>query len=194
MTIFSIYQNTKQQKLAEFIRLAATLAFSITLTLKGMGTMESYAWTWNYGAVIAAFFSFFVVWRHHLGPLIKNPDHFSINTHYLKELFTYGMWSLLTLNIGIILSQIDMQLLILLRGTEDAGYYSNYLSLIGIPFVFTSPIIGFIFPVVSSYAGSNNTDKLLSIRTTFTRLFSIIGFVTTVVFFLYGKDLGVFFF
>ncbi|MFZ4461771.1 MAG: polysaccharide biosynthesis C-terminal domain-containing protein [Patescibacteria group bacterium] len=194
VTIFSIYQNTKQQKFSEFIRMALTLCFAVSLHMRGLGTLETYSWAWNYGMMLAVAISSYGAWRYYLMPLIQDPAKITFEKAYFKELFSYGLWSLLTMNIGIILSQIDMQLLILMKGTEDAGLYSNYLSLIGIPFVFTSPIIAFIFPVVSSYVGRGEHDKLTSIRMMFTRLFSVIGVIGTLVFFLYGSDLGVFFF
>lgn len=174
VTIFSIYQNTKQQKFSEFIRMALTLCFAVSLHIKELGTLETYSWAWNYGMMLAVAISSFGVWRYYLMPLIQDPAKITFEKTYFKELFSYGLWSLLTMNIGIILSQIDMQLLILMKGTEDAGLYSNYLSLIGIPFVFTSPIIAFIFPVVSAYVGRGEHDKLQSIRMMFTRLFSVI--------------------
>ncbi len=47
-----------------------------------------------------------------------------------SEIFKYALFILLTANVGVLLSQIDMQLIILILGTKDAGYYTNYLSLI----------------------------------------------------------------
>lgn len=81
-----------------------------------------------------------------------------------KEIFKYALWILLTANVGIVLSQIDMQLILLMLGPKDAGYYTNYLSLIGIPFLIVTPLITFIFPVVSGFAGEGNDAKIKAIR------------------------------
>lgn len=61
------------------------------------------------------------------------------------------MWALLANNATLLLSQIDTQLLLVMRGVEDVGIYSNYLSLIAIPFIVLTPIMGLIAPVVSAY-------------------------------------------
>jgi O-antigen/teichoic acid export membrane protein len=45
------------------------------------------------------------------------------------------MLILLASQAGTILSQIDMQMIIYMLGMTDAGYYTNYLSIIGIPFM-----------------------------------------------------------
>lgn len=42
-----------------------------------------------------------------------------------------------------------MQLILYILGPKEAGYYTNYLSLIGIPFLLITPLIGFLFPVIS---------------------------------------------
>ena len=193
VTIFSIYQNTKHQKWTEFFRLIVTLGFALWLTLHSTGNISAYAWAWNYGVFAATIMSLWNVWRLHLGSLHRDYS-MRMNRAHIKELLEYSLWSLLALNIGIVLSQLDMQLLVFLKGTEDAGYYSNYLSLIGIPFVFTSPLVGFIFPVVSAYAGKGDTEKLTRIKTAFTRIFTVIGFVGMLMFFLYGQSLGAFLF
>lgn len=62
-----------------------------------------------------------------------------------------------------------------MRGTTEVGIYSNYLSLIGIPFLLLTPIIGLIFPVVSSYYGANRMQEISTITSTFARLFSLLG-------------------
>ncbi len=63
--------------------------------------------------------------------------------------FRYSLATLVASNIGTVLSQVDMQLIIYFLDGESVGYYSNYLSLIGLPFMIIGPIIGFIFPVIA---------------------------------------------
>jgi O-antigen/teichoic acid export membrane protein len=46
-----------------------------------------------------------------------------------------------------------MQMIIYILGTTEAGYYTNYLSIITIPFMLIGPIFAFIFPVISEMHG-----------------------------------------
>lgn len=68
-----------------------------------------------------------------------------------------------------------MQLIILLLGKEATGYYSNYLSLLNIPFIFISPIVAFLFPVLSELHGREQREKMQLLHQKFTLYFSIIG-------------------
>lgn len=81
----------------------------------------------------------------------------------------------MTANIGTILSQIDMQIIIYFLGATATGYYSNYLSLLNIPFILISPIIGFLFPVISELHGREDVPKMYLIHERFSLYFSIIA-------------------
>lgn len=105
----------------------------------------------------------------------------------MKELFQYSIWALLASNISLFLSQLDVQLLLLMRGTTEVGIYSNYLSLIGIPFLILTPVMGLIFPVVSAYHGANRMKEITTIATTFARAFSILGLLTISIAILYAE-------
>lgn len=101
---------------------------------------------------------------------------------------------LVTANVGFVLSQVDMQLIIFLLGTKDAGYYTNYLSLVGIPFLIITPIVGFLFPVISSFSGGTGDEKIRTIKTFFSKYFAAAAIPISLVLFLFGSDLAVAFF
>lgn len=46
---------------------------------------------------------------------------------------------MLAANISTLLSQVDMQMIVYMLGVESAGYYTNYLSMMRIPFMFLLP-------------------------------------------------------
>lgn len=186
-TIFNISQDTKLSKGVEMLRLILTLLFVGILHFGNMRTLEYYSWTWNAAIFVTLFFAIYACYAKYLSPFFKKaPAAFS--KPVFMELMKYGLWSVLTANVGVILSQIDMQLLLVLKGTEEAGYYSNYLSLIGIPFLFTSPIIAFLFPVISSFHGKSDFGTITKIHSTFSRYFAIIGIMATIIIFLFGNE------
>ncbi len=192
-TVCIIFQNTKLSRGIEAMRLVISLGFAAQIFFSGMGGLEIYTQTWNYGTIGASIIGLILVWRKHLRELFSQAT-FIFSAPDIRELFRYSGWALLANNATFILSQVDMQLLLLMRGPTETGIYSNYLSLIAIPFILLTPIIGFIFPVTSAYFGAGRMDKIRTIATTFTRLFSLLGLLVLGIGVLYGGDLGIFFF
>lgn len=83
-----------------------------------------------------------------------------------------------------------MQLIIYFLGTRDAGYYTNYLSIIGIPFIIITPIIGFLFPVISELHGKGDEEKIIAIKTLFYKYFAVIGIITGMFMFIFGPTIA----
>jgi len=191
--IFIIYQNTKFCKGIDFLRMLTSLGFAFQIYHAGNGTVEQYAEIWNYGVILATVFGMYYVWKLHLRELFQKGTNEFVKKDFI-ELFQYSMWALLASNVGHLLSQIDIQLLLLMRGTTEVGIYSNYLSLIGIPFLLLTPIIGLIFPVVSAYFGANRMGEIRTITSTFSRLFSLLGLLAISMGILYASWSGIFFF
>lgn len=94
---------------------------------------------------------------------------------------------LFTANVGVILSQIDMQLITGLMGVESAAHYGMYLSLISIPFIISGPIIALYIPYIARVFSEQKTALLSSSYKTF--LSYILMFALWVsVFFFIGAD------
>ena len=111
-----------------------------------------------------------------------------------KSFFKYALATLFTANIGMILSQVDIQLIIYLLGSRDVGFYTTYLSLIGIPFIILTPIISFLFPVISELSGRGEEHKIQSLVSRFWTYFGILGIWTGFFLFQFSEILSVFFF
>lgn len=77
-----------------------------------------------------------------------------------KQFIKYSIPTFLTANISLILSQIDAQLVTGILGNEAQGLYSNYLSIMTIPFLVLTPIISFLFPVFTELHARKNTEKM----------------------------------
>lgn len=106
-----------------------------------------------------------------------------------KHVFKYAFWVMLSANVGMLLSQIDMQMVVYMLGAEAAGYYTNYLSLIRIPFLFLLPGVYFLFPVFSDLLKRGEERKVIAIHAFCYELFSIVGLCMTSFFMLFGTTL-----
>jgi len=130
--LFSIAQDTKLQKWVELVRiLSVTIAVSI-LYLSENGNTERYMWTWVSGLFIAILFAiywaykkYYKIYFHGVNTILDKEER--------REFFKYSFATLLTSNIWMVLSQVDMQMIIYILWAEATGYYSNYLSLMNIP-------------------------------------------------------------
>lgn len=115
----------------------------------------------------------------------------------LKTFMKYSLGTFLTANVATLLHQLDQQILQNLTTSTEGGIYAMYLSLVGIPFIFISPLISFIFPVISEARSRSQNEKIRTIHTLFSStmavvilwasgLFCILGVFIAV--FLYGKE------
>lgn len=126
--------------------------FTMGLYFLDKGNLITYSWTWIGGVLIGIAFGSFFMYRSYYVPYLRDAE-IIYDKELIRKVIKYALWVVLAANVGTVLGQIDMQLIIYLLGTKDAGYYTNYLSIIGIPFIIITPIIGFIFPVISELHG-----------------------------------------
>ena len=87
-----------------------------------------------------------------------------------------------------------MQLIIYLLWPRDAWFYTNYASIIWIPFIIITPIIWFLFPVVSELNSSWNTDKIWLIKSMFYKYFSVIAIAISGLMFVFWEQISFIFF
>ncbi len=191
--LFSVSQNTKLQKWSDFIKLLSTGIITYIIFFTEQGNIESYMLAWLGGISIWFIFSFYFAYKNYYSNYfrwVKSEKDISERNHFYK----YAFATLLTANIGTLLSQVDMQMIIVQLWTEATGYYSNYLSLLNIPFIFISPLFGFLFPVISELHGRNDSQKMQMIHREFSLYFSIIWIWLSVFLYQFGEPLAILFF
>lgn len=190
---FTSVQDTKLQKWTELIRLLGTATGSSILFFGDFGNLERYMLVWIWWLCIGIVFSSLFFIKKYYIPFfghIKKEFDAKIRTQFFK----YAWATFLTANIGTLLSQIDMQMIIYMLWSKDVGFYSTYLSLIGIPFIILTPIIGFLFPVIAELSGRNEENKIQALISRFWMYFGIIGIWTGIFLFQFSEILSVLFF
>jgi O-antigen/teichoic acid export membrane protein len=186
-TFFSAIQDTRLQKSMDFLRMFLLMCIVCGLWFFDMHTIEYYAWAWSsaiaFGSVVSLLF---IVLKYHRYFTLSG-WRFSFDEY--KRIFKYAFWVMLSANVGMLLSQIDMQMVVYMLGTEAAGYYTNYLSLIRIPFLFLLPGVYFLFPVFSDLLKRGEERKVIAIHAFCYELFSIVAMMMTSFFILFGTTL-----
>ncbi|MDD2693503.1 MAG: oligosaccharide flippase family protein [Candidatus Gracilibacteria bacterium] len=191
-TFLNAIQNTKIMKMIEFFRMFVTMIGASILLFSGSGNIYSYSWTWIIGLYIGLIFGSIIFYisyyRQHLTiPLQKD-------TLLRKEIIKYSLGTLFSANVGTLLHQVDMQFLTYFLGVYDAGIYAIYLSLVGIPFIFLSPLISFLFPVISEIGGRGEKAKIKTIYSTFSTYASVIIAWMAGLFFVSSEEIAAFLF
>jgi O-antigen/teichoic acid export membrane protein len=64
-----------------------------------------------------------------------------------------------------------------------------YLSIIGIPFIFLTPLLSYIYPIISSLAGKEEYEKITLLRNYLERIFSVIGGLFGIGLFVFAKPI-----
>ncbi len=191
--LFSVSQNTKLQKWSDFIKLISTGIWTLILLMIDQWSIESYMWAWLGGIIIGALFSLYFSYKNYYCTYfkwIKSERDIADRNQFYK----YAFATLLTANVGTLLSQVDMQMIIIQLGSEATWYYSNYLSLLNIPFIFITPLFTFLFPVISELHGRDDKSKMQMIHREFSLYFSIIWIWLSVFLYQFGEPLAILFF
>ena len=144
---------------------------------------------WIAGVYIGVIFANIITYRgyYHYFRNVDIPFEKSLLQHFLK----YSFATLFTTNVAVVLHQIDMQFITYFLSVRDAGIYSIYLSLINIPFIFLTPLISFLFPVISELSGKNDTKKIQLLHGTFSSYFSSFILWFSACFLMIGESLAV---
>lgn len=191
--LFSVSQNTKLHKWSDFIKLMTTWIATLILFLTWNGDTETYMWAWIWWIIVSILFAGYFSYKKYYVLYLKWIQAERDITE--RKLFLkYAFATVLSANIGNLLSQIDMQMVIFMLWSEATAYYSNYLSLLTIPFIFISPIVAFIFPVISELHGRDEKEKMRMIHREFSLYFSILWIWLSMFLYQFGEPLAILFF
>jgi len=94
----------------------------------------------------------------------------------LKKYWKYSLWTFVSLNVVLVLTQIDQQMVIVMLGPDAAGYYTNFLSLRQILMLLITPIMVFIFPLFTEMIEKKSNKDVLILQNflyTYISFFSI---------------------
>ncbi len=187
-TFFSAIQNIKIQKSIEFFRMIMTVWWALILVYLGNGSLETFSWIWiiwlYFWLLLGVSIFYFFYYKSYFTIPIKK------DITLRKNLIHYSLGTLFSANISTLLHQLDMQFLTYFLWVYDAGIYSIYLALVGIPFIFLWPIIGFLYPVLSEIWGRWDMEKVKTIYSLFSTHLSIIMLWISGILFLIWWDIA----
>ena len=183
---FLTIQNTFYNKLTELLRLAFAMICTILITLLDFWNLFNYAATWMVGLyfwiIFVLYFFYHKYYKHYLKWV-----SFCFSIKLFKEIFSYSIVVFIASQAALILSQLDMQMIIYFLWSREAGYYTNYLSIITIPFLLIGPIFWFLFPFFSKLHAENKPEKIKQIKSEMQKNFIWVALAFNILFFVFAE-------
>ena len=183
---FLVIQNTFYNKLNDLLRMLFILSFILSIFFLDLGSIitYSYAWIgWLYFWILFVLYFFYTkYYKKYL-----SSEKIIWSKELFKSIFSYAIIVFIWAQAATILSQIDMQMIIYILWTTDAWYYTNYLSIILIPFLLIGPIFALLFPVFSELHSKKQYEKITLIKQIFQKNFASIAIAFNILFFVLAE-------
>jgi len=188
-TFFLAIQNTFLNKFIDFIKMFFVMWTVIFIFMWWNWSLINYSYwwlIWLYTWLIVAISAFYIKYYK---KYFKN-YRLIIDKKLKKEVASYAWLVIIWTWAWTLLSQIDMQMVIYLLWTKDAGYYANYMSILFIPNLLIWPIFAFLFPVFSQLYVKKEVEKIKLIKQIFTKIFILLAIMFSFFFFALSSNIA----
>jgi len=188
-SFFIAIQNTFLNKIIEFFRMGFVLISVLVIYFTDISNLQNYSFSWiiwlYMGVMVAIIFFYIKYYRKQM----QNEQLLWSRTLFY-QVFKYAIWVVLWAQAGMLLSQIDMQMIIYILGTQDAWYYTNYLSIVSIPFMLIWPIFTLLLPIFSEMYSKNEFEKIRKIKNMFQKNFLALWIAFNILFFVFAPTIA----
>lgn len=170
---FLSVQNTFYYKLSEFIRNSFIFISILIIIFTHTSSLQNLALSWIIGLYIWVVFASILFLKKYYSQYFSGVD-IIWSWELFRNFFSYSFFVFLSAQAWMFLSQIDMQMIIYLLSSQDAWYYSVYLSLIMIPFLIIGPIFALLLPIFSELAANAKLDAISKLKWLLQKWFSLV--------------------
>lgn len=185
-SFFNAVQDTFSQKIVEFTRSILIMLSVLYIFFWDLSSLINYSYSWLIWLYIWILFSLYMFYKKYYTKYFKN-EKIVFEKKLFKKVTKYAWLVFLWASAWTLLWQIDMQMIIYLLGTTDAGYYTNYLSIIWIPFMIIWPIFWLLFPVFSEMHSKKEYSKIKKVKELFTKNFLLIWIMFNIFMFVFAE-------
>lgn len=184
---FQAVQDTKLQKFTDFVRNLFQIWLVLFIAIGGYAAITSFAWAYSISTALGLTISCFFIFKKYSHLFTRGGWYFG-RDDFLK-IFKYAIYVMLSANVGVLLSQLDTQMITVMLGTTEAGFYNVYLSTMRIPFLLLLPWVYFLFPVFADLIKKWEIDKIRKIHSFCYEFFAIAAIFVTSFYLLFGDVL-----
>ncbi len=185
-SFFMSVQDTFSQKISDFIRMFFVMSSVLFIFFWDLSSLLNYSYTWLIWLYIWIITILPLFYKKYYKKYLKS-EKILIDKKLIKKISNYAILVFVWASAWTILWQIDMQMIIYLLWTKEAWYYTNYLSIIRIPFMIIWPIFWFLFPVFSELHSKWEIKKIKLIKNMFTKNFLVIWIMFNIFFFVFAE-------
>jgi len=172
-TIYYSFQDVFYANIVEFIRMWSIVLFTIFFFFQDFYNIYFYAIAWIAWLFISIFIWSFMFYQKYKKEVFEI-GKLKYNKNMLKEYTNYAFLIFLTINAGVLLWQIDQQMIVYMLWTESVWYYSNYLSLLQFVNIVITPILSFLLmPIATEFINKQKYIKIELLQNFFYKYFSI---------------------
>jgi O-antigen/teichoic acid export membrane protein len=183
---FLVIQNTFYNKIGDLLRMLFTLFFILWIFFSDIWSITIYSLSWIWWLYIWILFVLYFFYTKYYKIYLKS-EKIIWSKEFFNSIFSYAIIVFVWAQAATILSQVDMQMIIYILWTTDAWYYTNYLSIIGIPFLLIGPIFMLLFPIFSELHSKKQYEKIKLIKQIFQKNFTAIATAFNILFFVFAE-------
>ena len=189
LSVYTAFQDTIAYSILEAVRLYTILWFTIFFWLNQTLTIDNFSISRITGIIIGLAITGIIFFKKYGHTLTKGKIIFSPTL--IKTQLKYAFWVFLWINIGSLLWVVDQQIVINLLWPKEAGYYTNYFSLLTMYSVIISPLLLRVFPIVTELITKNKIHQLKSLQDILYKYFSIFALSIWGLFVVFGKEIAI---
>lgn len=188
-SLFVAYQKPLYQNITEVVRMWSIVSFILIMARVDVVDVTAASYAWIVGAGVGMLISLFITIRKYKHILVW--QSLVVKSDDVKVWLRYAVWVFIGANVGTLFGQIDQLIIVGLWGTEQAGFYSAYQSLIGIYGSLMSPFAVLLYPLMTQMIAEKDDDKLLSLLWLLYKCFFVCAIIFAIVFGIYGRDIAI---
>ena len=186
---FLAVQNTFYHQVTEFLKMFFVLSFTVALLVLDLWNVISYASAWVFGLYFGIIFVLYFFYRSYYRNFLSWV-HIIWSQIFFKSIFSYAIVVFIWTQGVMLLSQMDMQMVIYLLGTQEAWYYTNYLSMMMIPFMILWPIFWLLFPLFSEMNAKKQYDKIKLVKQILSKNFIAVCVAFNILMFVFAETIA----
>jgi len=185
-SFFNAIQDTFSFKIVDFVRMVSIMLSVLYIFLWDTSSLLNYSYTWIIWLYIWILVSLLIFYRKYYKKYFEK-EKILIDKKLIKQVFKYAIYVFLWASAWSILWQIDMQMIIYMLWTTEAWYYTNYLSIIWIPFMIIWPVFWMLFPIFAEMHSKWETEKIRLVKAIFQKNFLNIWIAFNLFMFIFAE-------
>jgi len=187
-SFYTSFQDTLSSSLVDAIRISAILTFTIIFRLNNTLNTVTFSLSWIIWLILAISVSVIIFIKKYSYTL--KLWKLEISKSLMKTQFKYAFWVFLAANVWTLFGQVNQQVVINALWAKAAWYYANFLSLITVYVIITSPVLSLLFPIVTELITKNDNHKLEMLQNIMYKYFSVFALSISWIFMVFGKELA----